>query len=185
MDELSLGLKVLMDRRSPTGLIWPTPHALDELLEQARALEDGARAAFAAALGVHGLDELTVEPPQQLSQSLLRREQRGFLGTRLVEAELELADEGPVASRLRPTPEVRASAAAFRELIRQQAALAACAGNLRRLIDEYVRTERRARALEKVLIPEIDSSLRFIEEQLDALDQGEALRVRMAGRHAD
>jgi V/A-type H+-transporting ATPase subunit D len=158
---------------------------LEVLEQQARALEDGARAAFEAALGVHGLDELTVEPPQQLSQSLLRREQRGFLGTRLVEAELELADEGPVASRLRPTPEVRASAAAFRELIRQQAALAACAGNLRRLIDEYVRTERRARALEKVLIPEIDSSLQFIEEQLDALDQEEALRVRMAGRHAD
>ncbi len=33
MDELSLGLKVLMDRRSPIGLIWPTPHTLDDLLE--------------------------------------------------------------------------------------------------------------------------------------------------------
>lgn len=32
MDELSLGLKVLFDRRSPTGLIWPRPVALDELL---------------------------------------------------------------------------------------------------------------------------------------------------------
>lgn len=33
MDELSLGLNVLFDRRSPTGLIWPRPQALDELLE--------------------------------------------------------------------------------------------------------------------------------------------------------
>jgi len=33
MDELSLGLNVLFDRRSPTGLIWPRPQALDQLLE--------------------------------------------------------------------------------------------------------------------------------------------------------
>ncbi len=32
MDELSLGLSVLFDRRSPTGLIWPRPVALDGLL---------------------------------------------------------------------------------------------------------------------------------------------------------
>jgi V/A-type H+-transporting ATPase subunit D len=156
---------------------------MDVLEQEARVQQDSARAAFEAALAVHGLDELTVEPPQQLARSLLRSEQRGFLGTSLIEAELELADEGPAASSLRPTPEVRASAAAFRELIRQQVALAACAGNLRRLVKEYVRTERRARALEKVLLPEIDSSLQFIEEQLDALDQEEALRVRMAGRN--
>lgn len=39
MDELSLGLKVLFDRRSPTGLIWPGPVALDELLEILNAPE--------------------------------------------------------------------------------------------------------------------------------------------------
>jgi len=45
-----------------------------------------------------------------------------------------------------------------------------------------VRTERRARALENVVLPEIDGSLRFIDEQLDALDQEEAVRVRNAAR---
>jgi V/A-type H+-transporting ATPase subunit D len=58
--------------------------------------------------------------------------------------------------------------------------LAACIASLRRLIREYVRTERRARALENVVLPEIDESLHFIEEQLDALDQEEAVRVRNA-----
>jgi vacuolar-type H+-ATPase subunit D/Vma8 len=62
---------------------------------------------------------------------------------------------------------------------------AARAGNLRRLIREYVRTERRARALENVLLPEIDTSLRFVEEQLDAVDQEEAVRVRNAARGSD
>ena len=51
-----------------------------------------------------------------------------------------------------------------------------------RLIEEYRRTERRARALENVLLPEIDHSLKFIEEQLDAVDQEEAVRVRNAAR---
>jgi V/A-type H+-transporting ATPase subunit D len=58
--------------------------------------------------------------------------------------------------------------------------MSACAGNLRRLAREYTRTERRARALENVVLPEIDVSLRFVEEQLDAVDQEEAVRVRNA-----
>ena len=62
------------------------------------------------------------------------------------------------------------------------AAEASSAGNLRRLAQEYRRTERRARALENVLLPEIDGALRFIEEQLDAVDQEEAVRVRNAAR---
>jgi V/A-type H+/Na+-transporting ATPase subunit D len=41
-----------------------------------------------------------------------------------------------------------------------------------------VRTERRARALENVLLPEIDSSLKFVDEQLEILDQEEIARVR-------
>jgi V/A-type H+-transporting ATPase subunit D len=81
-----------------------------------------------------------------------------------------------------PTPEARACAEAFLRLLVSQAPVAACVGNLRRLVGEYVRTERRARALENVVLPEIDGSLRFIDEQLDALDQEEAVRVRNAAR---
>jgi len=55
---------------------------------------------------------------------------------------------------------------------------AACGVNLRRLMREYVRTERRARAIENVLLPEIKGSLKFIDEQLEILDQEEIARVR-------
>jgi len=75
-------------------------------------------------------------------------------------------------------------AVAWAETMAGHAAAAACAGNLRRLAREYSRTERRARALENVVLPEIDVSLRYIEEQLDALDQEEAVRVRNAGKSA-
>ncbi len=39
MDEVSVGLRVLFDRRSPTGLIWPRPRALDALLAVLNAPE--------------------------------------------------------------------------------------------------------------------------------------------------
>jgi len=43
---------------------------------------------------------------------------------------------------------------------------------------EYVRTERRARAIENVLLPEMERNLKFIGEQLEILDQEEIARVR-------
>lgn len=39
MDEISLGLRVLFDRRSPSGLLWPRPQAIAELLEILNAPE--------------------------------------------------------------------------------------------------------------------------------------------------
>jgi len=45
-----------------------------------------------------------------------------------------------------------------------------------------VRTERRARALENVLLPEIEGSLHYMDEQLETMDQEEAIRVRNAAR---
>lgn len=39
MDEISLGLSALFDRRAPAGLIWPRPKALDELLDVLNAAE--------------------------------------------------------------------------------------------------------------------------------------------------
>lgn len=151
------------------------------LTEQLEALRAESLDALEAAVHVHGFDNLTVEPRLELGPSLLVSRAQPFLGLRLQEAALEDGPPGATAAAERPTtPESRACAAAFRRLIAGYTELAACVGNLRRLVREYVRTERRARALENVVLPEIDESLRFIEEQLDAVDQEEAVRVRNA-----
>jgi V/A-type H+-transporting ATPase subunit D len=155
------------------------------LQQELERLGADALAAFEAAVGVHGFDELTVEPKLDLGPSLLRVHAQSFLGLRLAEAVLEVAAPPTDPARRPATPEARACATAFRRLIERQAELAACVANLRRLVREYVRTERRARALENVVLPEIDGSLRFIEEQLDAVDQEEAVRVRNAGAARD
>jgi hypothetical protein len=62
-----------------------------------------------------------------------------------------LRDDG---AAIDPSPEVRACRAVFERLLWPAADLAARAGNLNRLAREYRRTERRAKALEKVLLPE-------------------------------
>jgi V/A-type H+/Na+-transporting ATPase subunit D len=41
-----------------------------------------------------------------------------------------------------------------------------------------VRTERRTRAIENILLPELDTAVRSLEEQLDGMDQEEFARLR-------
>ena len=141
-----------------------------------------ARTALAAAIDVHGFDDHTVEPPCPLDAALMQVDTRSFLGIPLGEVHLEDTPCRPPDPPVRDTPELRRCAEAFRRLALDVARQSARAANLRRLVAEYRRTERRARALENVLLPEIDRSLHFIEEQLDAVDQEEAVRVRNAAR---
>jgi V/A-type H+-transporting ATPase subunit D len=153
--------------------------ALQRTLEQQW---QAARAALGAAIEVHGFDDLTVEPPLSLADARVLVERRTFLGLPLRAAILEPGAGLPVAPAVRSTPELRRTAAAFGTLTASLVAQAALEANLRCLVTEYRRTERRARALENVLLPEIDRSLRSIEEQLDAVDQEEAVRVRNAAQ---
>jgi V/A-type H+/Na+-transporting ATPase subunit D len=154
--------------------------------QQLATLWRAARAALAAAVEVHGFDDLTVEPPFPLDQALLRTSRHDFLGLPLLDAVLEaplaLSRGARSAEPVRDTPELRRCALTFRAVAVELVAQAARAANLRQLVAEYRRTERRARALENVLLPEIDRSVAFIEEQLDAVDQEEAVRVRNAAR---
>jgi V/A-type H+-transporting ATPase subunit D len=105
-----------------------------------------------------------------------------FLGLELGTARLDGGDSRLAYEPLLPTPELRACAQAVLELVRNRVALAAEGASLRRLAQEYRRTERRARALENVILPETDDTLHFVAEQLEALDLEEAVRVRNAAR---
>jgi V/A-type H+-transporting ATPase subunit D len=144
------------------------------------SLWQAARAGLAEAVEVHGFEDLTVAPPAPLESALVRSSRRRFLGLLLVDAALDAPTCVPEARPLHDTPELRRCTAAFRAVAAELIAQAARAANLRRLVDEYRKTERRARALENVLLPEIDQSLGYIEERLDAVDQEEAVRVRNA-----
>jgi len=141
-----------------------------------------ALAALEGAVGMHGFDKLTVEPKLDLGPAQVVVHEQAFLGLRLVEASLDDRAPPPAPEARPGTPEARACAAAYRQAVARHVELAACLAGFRLLIRESARTERRARALENVVLPEIDESLHFIEEQLDAVDQEEAVRVRNAAR---
>jgi V/A-type H+-transporting ATPase subunit D len=143
---------------------------------------DAARDALALAAARHGLEGLTVHPSVQLDRWEPGVVSRRYLG-------VELLDGGPVEMQVRPAMEAALPSIegddcsrAFTALLEPAAELALRMTNLRRLIDEYVRTERRARALENVLLPDIERSLHAMEDQLEAVDREESLRVRYAGR---
>jgi len=136
------------------------------------------RQALAGALARHGLDELQSLPPYGCPEARVLLEPRNLLGLQLISARLETGQCGYREAPLNPSPEARTAAVAHIAALETIIRLAAVGVSLRRLVREYVRTERRARALENVLLPEIGQALGFIEEQLEGLDQEEAIRVR-------
>jgi V/A-type H+-transporting ATPase subunit D len=151
---------------------------LRELDEQSRQLEESVREALAAALAVHGLDELAVYPPLSASGDSLSIKRRRLLGVQLIGAELADGALQGGEGAANPTPEARACAQAHRLWRKVLVEVAACSVNLRRLVKEYIRTHRRAEALENVLLPEIEAAMHIIDEQLESQDQEEAARLK-------
>jgi len=149
--------------------------------EASRSLADafsGAVLALREALVRHGLESLQCQPAPVNSPETLQISESAILGVSLFDADVDAtATPAPaVPSR------VRACTERFREVARCAARLAALNGNLSRLYREYQRTERRARALEDVLLPELEEAARQIDDHLDALDLEEAVRVRCIRR---
>jgi V/A-type H+/Na+-transporting ATPase subunit D len=141
-----------------------------------------AHAALRAALQRHGLETLQAWPAASLSPAAPTLTRTQFLGVARIEAAYSPQVQLDDALVVDPSPEATAARAAFEALLAPLATLAASTGNLQRLAAEYRRTERRARALENVLLPEIEQAMKAINEHLELADQEDAVRIRHAGR---
>jgi V/A-type H+/Na+-transporting ATPase subunit D len=152
--------------------------------ERYDALHDRAQAALARVLGRHGLDGLGIYPVTWMDHARATVTEKRFLGVNLLDGSFDTGWEEPPRTppAVNPSPEAERCREAFSALVPLAVELAVMRASIERLVDEYVRTERRARALENVVLPEIEGSLRFMDEQLEAMDQEEAIRVRNAGR---
>jgi V/A-type H+/Na+-transporting ATPase subunit D len=146
------------------------------------ALHEKAAAALARALGRHGFDGLGIYPVKRMEQAEVQLRHNRFLGVHLLDGELAVGPPRVAPPAVSPSPEAERCREAFSALAPLAVELAVMRASLVRLIKEYVRTERRARALENVLLPEIEGQMHFMDEQLEAMDQEEAIRVRNAGR---
>jgi V/A-type H+-transporting ATPase subunit D len=153
------------------------------LKQEWSALQRRAASALLDAAGRHGLQGLSVYPARTSDDWQLVQSPYTTAGVRMIDSRWDQSgreDAGEGGQGLDPSPEARICGELHRELLRQVVGLAAAARNLRRLAAEYRRTERRARALESVLIPELDAALRFVEEQLELYELEEATRVHTA-----
>jgi V/A-type H+/Na+-transporting ATPase subunit D len=144
------------------------------------ALQNRAAACLLDAAARHGLDALIVYPVPGLEEFRIAQRTRRAMGIGIVDAQAHAVPASPVVAPVDPSPEARACAARHLDLLREAVSLAALERSLRRLAAEYRRTERRARALENVLMPELEQALRFVEEQLELYELEENVRVHEA-----
>lgn len=126
------------------------------------------------AVAFQGGKNLEAQPAVVLSNAALTQTTQPLLGVPLRD------DRWPdgIAMPAYAIPVIQMTAEKFSALLPQAFALAQQRRNLENLFKEYQKTERRSRALEEVLLPELRAAMRTIEEQLEALDLEDAIRVR-------
>lgn len=153
----------------------------DEWRERQQAFMDRLRMATDAlveAAADQGLQGLEVAPPTALPDARIEIRTRPYVGQVLIEADFVSGDPEQSRAALRPTPQLTACREAFADLIAAAATVAASTANLARLVHEYRRTERRVRALENIVLPEIHLDIAVMEEHLELVEQEEVIRVR-------
>ena len=145
------------------------------------SLAGQARQRLIAVVERHGLQGLSVYPAALLEGVRLDTQQRNFMAVTLVETQLRFTESQQSAPRLasNPSSEAEACRKVFADMIRHSAELAGLSGNLHRLLAEYRLTERRARALENVILPEIEQSLNEMNSYLEEADLEDAIRARL------
>jgi V/A-type H+-transporting ATPase subunit D len=138
---------------------------------------------LAEALRAHGLNELEAWPPHALDLTLVRCVESA-LGIDVGSATATVAIGPPSWPPAAAAPTIDACIEAARQLLADAVPIAALETSLLRLMDEYRRTERRTRAIENVLLPELNTDLANVEAALESLDQEEVVRVHSLRSHA-
>jgi V/A-type H+-transporting ATPase subunit D len=157
----------------------------ERLVAQIESLGRESSGQLISAVGRHGLQGTSVYPALQLSDTRLAVSESNFMGVTLTVTELHhrLAEETEQSTACTLTTEAEGCRQAFLELTRQSAVLAGISGNLHRLLREYRLTERRARALENVILPEIEQTLSVMSTHLEELDLEETVRAHLKYSH--
>ena len=158
--------------------------AYEHLLQDLEILRQQALSAVAHAVAQHGLQGLSVYPAAAIKTARFDTETRNFMGVVLADTRLQLPDDSATVAAACPSSEARACQLVFRQMLEVSSQLAGLSGNLHRLLVEYRLTERRARALENVILPEIEQTLRVMTTHLEELEFEDAVRVRVRSKAA-
>lgn len=152
------------------------------LAGQIEAALQAARKALAAALARHGLHGLQVYP-RELTARRLQVEFRSLLGVALLQTQAPGAPP-PALPAVNRSPEAEACRMAWDRVLELLAELAGLSASLARLHAEYRRTVRRVRALQDVLLPELDADIADIDARLEDIEREDAATVRARRRQS-
>ena len=152
-----------------------------EVTAEVEARRRAANAALQAAVERHGLDALQLHPAPAAAPAPPQVRLTKFLGVPVTTSEPWRIADAPLREAFDDSFEAAECRQAFAHWLESTLEAGILAGNLERLGREYRRVERRAKALENVLLPEVEASLKRMIEQLEVMDQEEAVRVRTAG----
>jgi V/A-type H+-transporting ATPase subunit D len=154
-----------------------------QILARTETLAGKAKQNLAAATARHGLQGLGVYPAASLEGFRLTTRERNFMGVTLIESDLHIppADDSLPAMASNPSSEAEACRMTFQEILQQGAALSELSGNIHRLLLEYRLTERRARALENIILPEIDQALGDMTVHLEEMELEDVIRAHVRG----
>lgn len=159
-------------------------HQLDryqQLLAKTESQSDTAKRALAAAIARHGLQGLGVYPAASLEGFRLVTRKKNFMGVTLLASDQHIPprDTATPVPASNPSFEAEACRTAFQEILQQGATLAELSGNIHRLLLEYRLTERRARALENIILPEIDQALGDMSVHLEEMELEDVIRAHV------
>jgi len=149
----------------------------DQLQKRLRARHEQAAAALAAAVARHGLHGLQIYPPTDLARASVPLRVRSLMGVRLQEASLDPGD-APADDAVDASPEAEACRRTYAAVLALATEVAAVTGNLERLSLEYRRSVRRARALQDVMLPELDRTIADIDGRLEEAEREDAIWMR-------
>ncbi|MDX1697945.1 MAG: V-type ATP synthase subunit D [Thiohalobacterales bacterium] len=157
----------------------------EALADRITGLADSAGEQLRAAACRHGLQGLSVYPATPLEDAGIDIRRRNFMGVTLVETDITLPEpaDADTSSACNPSTEAEQCRAIFRELLQLAALQAGLSGNLHRLSLEYRLTERRARALENVILPEIEQNLKVMTAHLEEREFEDVMRVHLQARN--
>ena len=152
-----------------------------QLLASTESQADTARHALASAIARHGLQGISVYPAAHLDGYRLTTRKRNFMGVTLLETDQYIPprENAIPAMASNPSSEAEACRTAFQEILQQGATLAELSGNIHRLLREYRLTERRARALENIILPEIDQALGVMSVHLEEMELEDVIRAHV------
>jgi len=190
----------LIERREERGLVGQAKDILEEqrdllahrMIELIKHTElrqqelttriDEARSAVRRAVLRHGSHGVRAFARDDTGLPDVAWEAKGILGSLWLESPRDLdAGEPPsLGDGWEVSLELERAMLSFHRLIRVGAEMAVHYNNLERLSDAFTRTQRRVSALEHIILPDLEGSIKEIERVLDETDRENLVRAHLA-----